>query len=82
VLFQWRRQQRSDSAMKEILRKWWEGTYVPPDNDPNSAFVFTMGDHEKHWSSRAAHLVADFWMKYWQWCIGVMLAVIGLILKH
>jgi len=70
--------------MKETLKGWWKGTYVPPPpNDPNSAVVFfSPGSYQLHWSSKAAHVVADFWMKYWQWCLGFGLAVVGLIWKH
>jgi hypothetical protein len=68
--------------MTEILKRWWKGAYVPPERMHNSDLVFMTGTYDQHWSSKVAHGVLDFWMKYWQWCIGVMLAVIGLIWKH
>jgi hypothetical protein len=40
--------------MKELFGKWWDGTYVPPENDPNSGLVFVMGSYKRHWSSNAA----------------------------
>lgn len=70
--------------MKDTLKRWWRGTYVPPPkNDPHSAVVIiSLGTYELHWSAKAAHVVRDFWLKYWQWCMGFGLAVIGLIVKH
>lgn len=68
--------------MKDLLKRWWEGQYVPPQNDPFSSLIVMQGSCERHWSSKAAHVVAEFWLKYWQWCMGFGLAVIGLILKH
>ena len=63
--------------MLEILKQWWQGTYVPAPPG-----VIQVGDYERHWSSTAAHVVWDFWLKYWQWCMGFGLAVVGLIWKH
>jgi hypothetical protein len=53
--------------MKDILKRWWQGTYVPPENDPDSGLVFMLGSDKLHWSSKAAHTAFDFWMTYWQW---------------
>ncbi len=68
--------------MKEMLKRWWDGKYVPPQNDPGSSIWVVQGQYEKHWTSKLAHAAAEFWLKYWQWCMGFGLAVIGLILKH
>jgi len=70
--------------MNGILKHWWQGAYVPPPpNDPYSGFIFiSPGTYKLHWSSRAAHMALDFWLKYWQWCLGFGLAVVGLIWKH
>jgi hypothetical protein len=68
--------------MEGPLKRWWDGKYIPPKNDPDSLIFVMQCRYEKHWSSKVAHAVAKFWLKYWQWCIGFGLAVIGLILKH
>jgi hypothetical protein len=68
--------------MRQAFKKWWDGKYVPPENSLDSGLVFMMGSYDHHWTSWFAHVVADFWMKYWQWCLGFGLAVIGLIWKH
>jgi hypothetical protein len=68
--------------MSDILKRWWNGQNVPPKNDPRSDIVIVRGYYERHWSSKAAHVVAGFWMEYWQWCMGFGLAIVGLIWKH
>ena len=66
--------------MKGFLKRWWDGEYVPPQNDFGSTLWVIQGHYEKHWSSRAAHVVADFWMKHWQWCFSAVFAVTGLVI--
>lgn len=42
--------------------------------------LILIGHYERHWTSRAAHVVADFWMKHWQWCFSAAFAMIGLFI--
>jgi hypothetical protein len=64
--------------MKKHFKAWWEGTYTQHDNPHNSPLYFVGGYHKRHWTSKVAHAVKDFWLNYWQWCMGFGLAVIGL----
>ncbi len=64
----------------EIVQRWYEGRYIPPDNPPGSMFVFLEGHYERHWSSRFAHTVIEFYFKEWKWVIGITLTCIGLLL--
>jgi hypothetical protein len=68
--------------MKEFLKRWWQGTYVPaPPNDPYSGVIFmSLGTYELHWTAKVAHMIADFWMKHWQWCFSAAFATIGLFI--
>jgi hypothetical protein len=34
--------------MKRLLKRWWEGNYVPPRNDPNGSVFILQGNYEKH----------------------------------
>jgi hypothetical protein len=68
--------------MKGLLKRWWDGEYIPPRNDPNGFVLIFQGDYERHWSSKLAHVVAEFWLKYRQWCLSFGLAVAGLLFKH
>lgn len=66
--------------MKALLKRWWDGRYVPPQNDPGSLLWVMQGHYQKHWSSKAAHVVADFWQRNWQWCFSAVFAVTGLVI--
>jgi hypothetical protein len=48
--------------MKELLTRWWEGTYVPPPpNHPNSPFfLISPGTYKLHWTAKAAHVAKTF----------------------
>lgn len=66
---------------KRILL-WWNGKYVAPQNEPNSDLVFIIGHYERHWSSRLAHLIADFLSKEWKWVIGMLIPITGLVMTY
>ena len=66
--------------MRELFNRWWQGAYIPPENDPKRGLVFVTGTYELHWSAKAAHVVADFWMRHWQWCFSAAFATIGLVI--
>ncbi|MBH5397382.1 hypothetical protein HZZ13_06200 [Bradyrhizobium sp. CNPSo 4010] len=66
--------------MKDLLKRWWEGRYVPPENDTGAAIFFTQGRYERHWTSKAAHRVSEFYLKHWQWCFSAAFAVTGLVI--
>jgi hypothetical protein len=38
------------------------------------------GHHRQSFSAKTATVLVDFWLKYWQWAIGVVIAVAGIIL--
>ena len=61
------------------IKKWYEGEFVPPDNSPNSRLIFVMGHYQRHWSSRVAHVVVDFYLKEWRWLLPFVVGVAGVI---
>jgi hypothetical protein len=67
--------------LREQLKRWWEGRYIPPDNPPESMVVFTRGRYERHWSSQAAHIICDFYFQHWKWLWPMIVALIVGILK-
>jgi hypothetical protein len=62
------------------MRAWWKGTYTQHENPHNAPLYFVGGFHKRHWSSRAAHIFADFWMRHWQWCFSALFATAGLFI--
>lgn len=65
----------------KALSRWWHGEFVTYNNDPHSG-VFILGWTKKHWSSRLAHLIAQFFLREWKWAIGTCLAITGLTMTY
>ncbi len=61
------------------LRRWWEGEYVPHENDPSSDLVFTGGWYRRHWASRALHTIAEFHQREWKFAVTAYLTMIGIV---
>jgi hypothetical protein len=62
--------------MRKTFQKWWEGELEP--YDPRS-MIIGPGRYQRHWTSRAAHWAADFYMREWKWTLGAVATVIGAI---
>ena len=67
-------------SLRTKLRRWYDGEFVPPDNPPGSYVVFLTGHYKRHWSSRVAHTLVDFYFKEWKWIWGTLIAVVGLVI--
>lgn len=68
--------------MKRLLdriRAWYEGKYVPHNNDPGSGIFFVGGWYDRSPSARAVRVIFEFWRQHWQWCIGTLIALAGLV---
>lgn len=61
--------------MFEKIKKWWNGkdSY---DDDRNSSLKFIMPLNQKHWTSKLAHRLVEFYIKYWQFIWGSIIAII------
>jgi hypothetical protein len=57
--------------LREQIRNWYQGKYVPHTNDPNSSLVFTGGNYEKSLSAKTVTVLVKFWLQYWQWIISM-----------
>ena len=66
--------------MKQAIQRWYEGTYVPHENQPHSSLQFMGGYQKRHWTARCARAVIDFCMSEWKWVIGTIIAVAGMII--
>ncbi|WP_126539282.1 hypothetical protein [Oharaeibacter diazotrophicus] len=63
----------------DAIAKWYQGEWKPYFNPRDSnVFVFG-GDHERHWTAKAARVVVTFWLNQWQWIIGTAIAIAALI---
>ncbi len=58
--------------MREIFRRWWEGQYVPYENDPNAAVFFVGGADERHWTANLARWAWGFYQREWKWTLNTL----------
>lgn len=70
------------ATIREKLQVWWNGRFIPYENNPSSGVFFIGGDYEWHWTARAARAVAFFLQREWKWMIGTALAVAGLLVAY
>jgi hypothetical protein len=66
--------------MIERWRRWWEGEYVPPDNNLNSGLIILQGHYERHWTSRWAQVAWDYFKEHHRWIIGLLFGLLVAIL--
>ncbi len=66
--------------LREKIRKWYEGQFIPHDNDPYTSVVLIGGTYQHHWTASVVRTLLKFWLDHWQWIIGTTLAVCGLII--
>jgi hypothetical protein len=65
-------------SIKEKIKDWYRGRYVPPPpDDPNSSvFFLSLGHHEQPLVAKLAGRAARFYLAHWQWVIGTTIAII------
>jgi hypothetical protein len=66
--------------MLSKIKAWYGGKFTPYENDPNSSVVILGWDYERHWTSKVAHVVVEFYLREWKWVWGTAFAISGLIL--
>lgn len=68
--------------MRNRLKDWYEGEFVPWEKDPNSPLVVIGGgDYRRSLSARVLRTGVEFYSKHWQWCIGTTIAVIAITIQ-
>ncbi len=65
-----------------MIKRWWNGTYVPFKNKANDRAYLIGGTQEFHWTARVARAVVGFLLREWKWVIGTLLAVVGLAMTY
>lgn len=67
-------------VLMKRVEDWYEGQYVPYENDPRSSVIIVGGYYERHWTALVVRKIVEFWFAHWQWTIGTALALLGLFL--
>lgn len=63
---------------RERLQAWYEGEFVPHQNDPGSRVVRIGGAYKRSLSARILRRAVEFWRAHWQWLIPVVLSIFAL----
>jgi hypothetical protein len=66
-------------SIRDRLRMWWLGEYVPHRTDPGSGLVFLSGNYRRHWSARYAAAALQYLRDNHRWIIGTLVAVAGVL---
>ncbi len=64
------------------LKQWYEGPFVPHENDPSSPLQRIGGQHRPVPAARAARAVVEFYLANWKWCLGVAGAGVALLAQR
>ncbi len=60
--------------MLEKFYNWWQGeVYYIEDVLPGIR-------HKRHWTAKVARKLVEFYLNNWQWCLGFLATVSGLII--
>jgi len=65
--------------MLKRLTSWYEGEFIPHKNDPAGGFIRLGGCYKRSFSATVARIIFEFYLKYWQWCVGTLLAVVAIV---
>lgn len=64
--------------MKEKIRKWYEGRWVPYENPPGSQVHIFGGEYERHWTASVARVLVTFYLAHWKWLWGFAASLVVL----
>ena len=64
--------------MLRKIKEWYEGEWVPFENNPNSSIVLIGGSYRRHWTAEIARKLISFYLNHWQWCWGTIIALVSL----
>lgn len=56
--------------MTRIAKKasdWYDGRFIPPDNDPDSNVFFAQGHYERPLAARLISTLVHFHQAHWKW---------------
>ena len=61
------------------IKKWYQGKYIPPNNDPDSPIVFTFGRTKRPLVARVLSIIGTFWLNHWKFLLTFLLGLATLI---
>lgn len=61
--------------MFEKIKNWWHGEDTIHENKPSDPFFVIGWYNKKHWTSRFAHRLVDFYLEHWKFIWGSIVAI-------
>jgi hypothetical protein len=72
----------------ESARRWWQGEFVPHENQPGDSLITFGGTTGRHWTARAISAVGRYAAANHRSLIGTAIALVGVttavvgVLRH
>ena len=65
----------------EKIKTWYKGKYIPPSkNYPSGPLIFfDYNRYKQPLLARALKKVWQFWLKKYEWILGFIIAIVGLV---
>ena len=61
------------------IKKWYEGEFIPPDNDPDDVIISLMGHMKRPFLALFISRAFEFSRAHWKWLIPTLIAFAGLM---
>jgi hypothetical protein len=62
------------------IRQWYEGEFVAYKDEPDTLVFIGGGKYRRHWTSKVAHVVVEFYLREWKWTLGAAAALVSFLL--
>lgn len=65
--------------MLEIIKRWYQGKFIPHENnDDGKFFVLGGGYYRRHWTAKLVYFFVEFFSKHGKWLLSTLLACLSL----
>ncbi len=62
--------------MIKFIKRWYQGEYYSLSNQG----IFPGNRYKRHWSSRLAHTLIEFYLKEWKWLLPFIVSLIAILI--
>ncbi len=69
-------------SLKDKILNWYEGEFVPYENDPGSGIVIFGGQYERHWTANTVRSLIAFYLMHWKWLWDFCASMFGLYIAY
>ena len=65
-------------SIRNKLSDWYAGRAPVVERERGAIWVLDDSLTDRHWTSKVANKLVEFWLDHWKWTIGTTLAVVAL----